>query len=52
MEKPISDEAREIIAQANQVEAEAAKLPLGAVYEWCEKMEEAVRLYQFAEWLK
>jgi hypothetical protein len=52
MEKPISDEAREIIAQARQLEEEAAKLHIGAIIAWCEKMEEADRLRQFAEWLK
>jgi hypothetical protein len=52
MEKPISDEAREIIAQARRLEDEAIKLPIGAILKWCEKMEEADRLYQFAEWLK
>jgi hypothetical protein len=53
MEKPErSKEAQEIRAQANQVGAEAAKLPIGAILEWIEKMEEAERLYQFAEWLE
>jgi hypothetical protein len=52
MEKPVSEEAREIRAQARQVALEAAKLPLGAVRAWIEKMEEAQRLFEFAKWLE
>jgi hypothetical protein len=52
MEKPVSEEAREILAQADLVAAEAAKLPIGAILKWIEKSEEYERLVTFAEWLK
>lgn len=52
MEKRVSDEAREIRAQARRLAEEAAKLPMEAVYEWIEKVKEVKRLYDFAKWLE
>jgi hypothetical protein len=52
MQKQVSEEAREIRAQARQLLEEARQLPVEAVYAWIEKTEEAMRLYEFAKWLK
>lgn len=52
IEKPVSEEAQEVRAQARQVALEASKLPLIAVRQWIEKMEEVQRLYEFSKWLE
>ena len=52
MEKPVSEEAQEIRRQAAKILAEAKDLPLGAIRQWIEKQEEAMRLYEFSKWLE